>query len=124
MARALTDRDHAMELRTLSLAVEAIARGDSWVRSLGGPPSRADSKERWLREVSTVAAHRDRWNVEGRQPLGVKPDLENLEQAAQRKWALPAGERAIAIGASTRTVDQQVIPGFEVGVGTPHGIDL
>jgi hypothetical protein len=109
MARALTDRDHAMELRALSLALEAIARGDSWVR---------------LREVSTVAAYQDRWNVEGRQPLGVKPDLEDLEQTAQRKRALAAGERATAIGAGTRTVDQQVIPGFEVGVGTPHGIDL
>ena len=39
MARALAERDHAMEQRARSLAVEAIAAGQSWVRPLGAPPS-------------------------------------------------------------------------------------
>jgi hypothetical protein len=122
MARALTERDHAMELRALSLAAEAIARRDSWVRSLGDPPSGALRRERWLREVSTIAAYRDRWNVEGQRPLGAAPDREEVEQTTQRKRALAAGERAKAISAGT--MSRQIAPGSEVHVGTPQGVEL
>jgi conjugative relaxase-like TrwC/TraI family protein len=60
MARALAERDQAMEQRALSLAEEAIAARHTWVRPLGPPPSGSAQRERWLREVSTVAAYRDR----------------------------------------------------------------
>jgi conjugative relaxase-like TrwC/TraI family protein len=122
MARALTERDHAMELRALSLALEAIARRDSWVRSLGDPPSGAARRERWLREVSTIAAYRDSWNVEGQRPLGAAPDRENQEKITQRKRALAAGERAKAVSAGT--MSRQIAPGSEVYVGTPQGVEL
>ena len=121
MARALTERDHAMELHALSLAQEAIARRDGWVRSLGDPPSGAAKRERWLREVATIAAYRDRWNVGGQRPLGAVPDRENQEQSAQRKRAMAAGEWAKAISASMNTVGQQVVPGLELDIGTPRG---
>ena len=122
MARALTERDHAMEQRALSLAQEAIAGRHNWVQSLGGPPSGAAKRERWLREVSTVAAYGDRWNVEGERPLGAAPGREDLDRTAQRKRALAAGERAKAISAST--MSRQIAPGLEVDVGTPQGVEL
>jgi hypothetical protein len=122
MARALTEREQAMEQRALSLAQEAIAGRYNWVQSLGDPPSTAAGRERWLREVSTVAAYRDRWNIEGGRPLGAAPDREDLEQTTQRKRALAAGERAKAISANT--MSRQIASGSEVDVGTPQGVEL
>ena len=68
MARALAERDHAMEQRARSLAEEAIAAGQTWLRPLGASAERPARRERWLREVSTVAAYRDRWHIEGQRP--------------------------------------------------------
>ena len=119
MARALAERDHAMEQRALLVGEEAIAARHSWLRPLGAPPSEPAQRERWLREVSTVAAYRDRWHIEGQRPLGAAPDREDLEQTAQRKRALAAGERARAISAGT--MDQQIVSGLEVDVGTAAG---
>jgi conjugative relaxase-like TrwC/TraI family protein len=122
MARALAERDQAMEQRALSLAEEAIAARDSWVRPLGALPSRPAQRERWLREVSTVAAYRDRWHIEGQGPLGPPPDRENHEQTAQRKKALAAGERAKAI--SKTAVDQPINHGLDPRVEVSRGVEL
>jgi len=122
MVRALAERDHAMEQRALSLAEVAIAARHSWVRPLGAPPSGAAQRERWLGEVSTVAAYRERWQIEGQRPLGTIPDREDVERTAQRKRALAAGERAKAISAGA--MDQQIASGLEVDVGTPQGVEL
>jgi hypothetical protein len=104
MARALSERDHAMEQRARSLAEAAIAAGHLWLRPFGSPPNAPGKRERWLREVSTVAAYRDRWHIEGERPLGPAPDPENHEQTAQCNKALAAGKWARAI--STPAVDQ------------------
>jgi conjugative relaxase-like TrwC/TraI family protein len=119
MARALTERDQAMELRALSLAAEAIARRDSWVRSLGDPPSGAAKRVRWLREVSTVAAYRDRWHITGQRPLGAIADPEIREQTAQRKRALAAGERAqaISLGTTDQANNHSLEPRLEISKG-------
>jgi hypothetical protein len=122
LARALAERDQAMEQRSRGLAEEAITARQSWLRALGDPPSESPQRERWLREVSTVAAYRDRWLIEGKRPLGEPPDRKNLEQTAQRKRALAAGERAKAI-----TMDrmvQDVNPGLDARVGLQHGVEL
>jgi hypothetical protein len=97
MARALAEREYAMEQRARSLVEEAIASGHAWLRPLGAPPSALAKWERWLREVSTVAAYRDRWHIEGQGPLGPAPDRANHEQTAQRAKALSAGKWARAI---------------------------
>ena len=115
MARALAERDQAMEQRARSLAEEAIAARHSWVRPLGAPPSGSAQRERWLREVSTVAAYRDRWHIEGQRPLGAAPDREDLEQTAQRKRALVAGERAKAMAMDA--MDQHIDPGLDAPMG-------
>ena len=122
MARALAERDHAMEERARSLAEEAITAGHSWVRAVGAPPSGAAQADRWLREVSTVAAYRDRWHIEGRRPVGAAPDRNNLEQTAQRKRALAAGERAKAISADTTS--QPINHGLELSVEISQGVEL
>jgi hypothetical protein len=72
--------------------------------------------------VSTIAAYRDSWNVEGQRPLGAAPDRENQEKITQRKRALAAGERAKAVSAGT--MSRQIAPGSEVYVGTPQGVEL
>jgi hypothetical protein len=122
MARALAERDQAMEQRALSLAEEAIAARHSWVRPLGDPPKGSAQRGRWLREVSTVAAYRDRWHIEGQRRLGAAPDREDLEQMSQRKRALAAGERAKAI--STEATEQRINTGLEVDVGIAQGVEL
>jgi hypothetical protein len=111
-----------MEQRALSLAEEAIAARHSWVRPLGDPPKGSAQRGRWLREVSTVAAYRDRWHIEGQRRLGAAPDREDLEQMSQRKRALAAGERAKAI--STEATEQRINTGLEVDVGIAQGVEL
>ncbi len=122
MARALAERDQAMEQRALSLAEEAIAARHSWLRPLGPPPSGSAQRERWLREVSTIAAYRDRWQIEGRRPLGAATDRGNLEQTTQRKWALAAGERAKAISMDTPV--QLMNPGLDPPIGVQRGVEM
>jgi hypothetical protein len=122
MARALSERDRAMEQRALSLAEEAVSARHSWVRPLGAPPKGPAQRERWLREVSTVAAYRDRWHIKGQRPLGVAPDRENHEQTAQRKRALAAGQRAQAIGKAT--VHQPINNGLEPRVEISQGVEI
>jgi hypothetical protein len=122
MARALSERDHAMEQRARSLAREAIAAGHTWLRPLGSPPSAPAQRERWLREVSTVAAYRDLWHIEDQRPLGAAPGRENLEQSAHRAKALSAGNWARAI--STPAVDQPNNQALEQQVEISWGIEL
>jgi hypothetical protein len=122
MARALYERDQAMEQRARSLAEEAIAAGHAWLRPFGAPPSGPAPRERWLREVSTVAAYRDRWHIEGQHPLGAAPDRENHEQSAQREKALAAGKWARAI--STAALIRPTKTGLEVNVETRLGVEL
>jgi conjugative relaxase-like TrwC/TraI family protein len=122
MVRALDERDQAMEQRALSLAEEAITARHRWLQPLGAPPSGSAQRERWLREVSTVAAYRDRWHIEGQRPLGAAPDRENIEQTAQRKRAFAAGERAKAI--STGSMEQNMDHGLDASVGIQRGVEL
>jgi hypothetical protein len=72
--------------------------------------------------VSTVAAYRDRWHIEGERPLGPAPDPENHEQAAQREKALAAGKWARAI--SKPAVDQPISHALEPQVEITRGIEL
>jgi hypothetical protein len=122
MARALSERDDAMEQRARSLAVEAIVTGQSWVRPLGVPPNAPARRERWLREVSTVAAYRELWHIEDQRPLGTAPGRENLEQTVQREKALAAGKSARAI--NTPAVDQPDNQALEQQVEISPGIEF
>jgi hypothetical protein len=72
--------------------------------------------------VSTVAAYRDRWHIEGQLPLGPALDRENHEQTAQRAKALAAGKWARAI--STPAVEQSTSHALEPQVEISRGIEM
>ena len=92
------------------------------MRSLGDPPVDPVQRERWLREVSTVAAYQDRWHIEGQYPLSAAPDREKHVQAAQREKALTAGKWARAIGKPA--VDRPISHGLEPRVEISHGVEI
>ena len=94
MARALAERDEAMERRARTLAEQAVEDGHSWVQRLGNPPADPVRRERWMRALSTVAAYRDRWHISGERVLGATADMTSIEQRDQRRKALAAAKRA------------------------------
>ena len=118
MARALAERDQAMEQRALSLAEEAIAAGQTWVRPLGAPPREAAQRERWLREVSTVAAYRDRWHIEGQRPLGAAriEKTWNKRPSASGHWPPGSGRSN-----QCEHMSRQIASGVGAGSGLRRG---
>ncbi len=97
IVRALIERDEAMERRARTLANQAIETGQGWVQRLGPAPDNPGHRARWLREVSTIAAYRDRWHVTGPGAVDTRSDDQNTAQMNQRQRALAAAERARAI---------------------------
>ena len=95
MARALAGRAEAMQRRAREIAERDIARHAAWTRPLGPPPSDPARREAWLREMVTIAAFRDRWNVTSRRP--VPADRSSLERAGHEKRAEQADARAARI---------------------------
>lgn len=101
MARALVERQRLMELRAVALAENAVDANEPWLKRLGAPPSKGSVRRRWLHEARTVAAYRDRYQVDGRSALGEprteaqRRDATRATQAIRRARALaeePAGE--------------------------------
>ena len=106
MARALHERDRAMERRARELADEVIERGQVWVRRLGTPPTDPVTREAWIQAVSTVAAYRDRWGVDtDHRPLGPESavkTIEAIEAIGHRKRVQAAIERALHLAGEVR----------------------
>ena len=94
MATALTERADLMEARAMTLAEKAVEDKAAWLKRLGTAPATAAARRRWLHEVRTVAAYRDRYQVEGRRVLGEpkteaqKLDAARAEQAIRRARAI------------------------------------
>ena len=112
MARALAQRDEAMEGRARTLAEQAAENPKSWAQKLGSPPANPERRERWIRSLSTVAAYRDRWHVSGEQVLGLAAHVSSIEQRDQRREALAAAKRAQTLAPQIGL--QQVESGVEV----------
>lgn len=93
--RAIADRAELIESRARVLAEEAVETGETWVRSLGTPPRQADERERWLTDVATVAAYRDRYRIKSDLPVGGRP--EDDAQKVDRNRALQAVRSARAV---------------------------
>jgi conjugative relaxase-like TrwC/TraI family protein len=121
MAQALTERDHAMEGRARALAEEAIISDHSWVQRLGSPPSDPSRRERWMREISTVAAYRDRWHVTGEHIIGNQTGLSN-EQTGHYQRARAAAARAVAISHDVH--GEQASPTWEPQIQAARGVEL
>jgi len=83
MRSALHQRRDLIEARSVHLAQAAVAAGDPWVHRLGGRPIHGPCQARWIREVATVAAYRDRYLIDSRLPLGDRPtsDAQRLDAA-------------------------------------------
>ena len=122
MAQALAERDQAMEERARTLADQAVETGESWVQQLGTPPAAPARRERWMREVSTIAAYRDRWHITGQSALGKQGDVSSIEQTGQRQRAQAAAARAMAI--SSAVLEQQSSLSPEVAVEVQRGVEL
>ena len=103
MAKALRERDRAMERRARELADEAIERGQVWVRRVGTPPTDPAAREAWIQAVSTVAAYRDRWGIgSDHRPLGPESAVKTIEAIGHRKRAQAAIERALHLAGEGR----------------------
>ena len=122
MAQALGERDQAMEERARTLAVQAIGTGESWVQRLGPAPGAPGPRARWLRELSTVAAYRDRWHITEQRSIGGKTDVGSTEQMSQRQRALAAAERAVAISHDAH--GEQASPPWEPQIEVVRGVEL
>jgi len=96
MARALDERDQALQRQARELALQAVERGERWINRLGSPPADPAIREHWIRAVSTVAAYRHRWKIDNdHRPLGPESALKTTEAMRHRKLARAAAEQAI-----------------------------
>ncbi len=102
LARALYERDRAMERRARELAEQALKEDQPWAQSLGPEPTEAGRKEAWVRAVSTVAAFRDRWELgPDPRPLGAEDTVTSIEALGQRRSAQAAAARALRLADRT-----------------------
>ena len=97
--QALRDRRTLIEERARSLTLNALQNGDPWTLSLGRPAADPDRREEWLRQLDTVAAYRDRWQVRGPAVLGTEP--RSYEQLTHQQCAQHAMSTALEIGHTT-----------------------
>ncbi len=122
LAEALAERERAMQERALTLAAQAIEAGAPWVQRLGPVPGTHGPVAHWLREISTVAAYRDRWHIAEQRSIGAKSDVGSTEQMSQRRRALAAAERAVAISHDAH--GEQVSPAWEPQIEVVRGVEL
>ena len=122
MAQALAERDQAMEERARTLADQAVGAGERWVQRLGTPPATPARRERWIKEVSTVASYRDRWHITGQSPVGKQGDTSSNEQTGQWQRALAAASQARAINSAA--LEQQSSLNAEVAVEAQRRVEL
>ena len=103
MMTALTERQTLMESRAAALAEKAVEAEEPWLRRLGTPPTTQAARSQWLNEVSTVAAYRDRYRVDGGRALGEcrteaqKLDAARARQAIRRARAIAEREDAFRV---------------------------
>jgi hypothetical protein len=121
LATALAERDRAMEDRARTLAAQAVEAGQPWVAGLGNPPAEPVRREGWFREVSTVAAYRDRWHLTTQRALGAEAEVTGIEQQTQRRRAQAAIQRAVAI--SRADTAQPAGPVLEVELPIQRGVE-
>jgi conjugative relaxase-like TrwC/TraI family protein len=109
MRVALAERQRLMEVRAVALAMDAVKSEETWLNRLGTPPT-ADGRSRWLREVSTVAAYRDRYRMDGSQPVGeARTQAQRLDAARARQAIRHARQFARQDNAHRHSGDQTML---------------
>ena len=121
LARALAERDQAMERRAHTLAAQAVESRLPWVQSLGPPPAARLRRARWLRNVSTVAAYRDRWHITGQSSIGSRGDVASTEQMSEHKRAQAAVERALGMSRDSKA--KQTSDNLDPQIALTRGIE-
>jgi hypothetical protein len=109
LARALLERDVAIETRARSLAARDVAEGAAWTQPFGPAPVDPDTYGDWLESVATVAAYRERWGIESAEPLGTSVDDHNITQLGHYRRASAAYESALAV--ESAAPEQYVLAG-------------
>ncbi len=95
MARALTERDQAMESGRDTSPRMPSTTATSGSSGSATTPANPAAREVWLRAVSTVAAYRDRWGTgNDHRPLGSENAVNTIEQLGHRNRAQAAVEVA------------------------------
>ena len=97
IAKALVERDQAIEDRAQTLAERAVERNAGWVRRLGRLPTDPTMRAAWMSQVRVVAAYRDRWGIAGQIVIGKESDVSTIEQIGHHKRARLAQQKAQAI---------------------------
>jgi len=93
MSAALAQRQRLMESRAFALAVTAVAADETWVKQVGTLPATEAARTRWLVELSTVAAYRDRYSMAGRRPIGEPRTEAQKFDAVRARQAVRRGRR-------------------------------
>lgn len=110
MAEALVQRDQLIEARANALAQRALGQRERWLQRLGTTPSAGSPQRvRWMHELRTVAAYRDRYRMDSEPAVDdVVSDVQALdrvraEQAIRR--ARTMGDEGQRWGLAPTTVD-------------------
>jgi len=94
LAKAIREREEAMEKRARDLAAQAVQTAAPWARPFGPPPTNPAVANGWWDRLAIVAAYRDRWRITSASILGGDADVGSLRQAAHRARARRAGQEA------------------------------
>lgn len=70
---ALRERAALIESIARALAEQAVQAAPPWLQRMGTPPTDPAARDRWFHAVITVAAYRDRYQINSDAPLGVQP---------------------------------------------------
>ncbi len=97
LARALSEREDAIEHRAITLAEQAIERQPPWVRMLGTAPSDPAGRAEWMCQVRVVAAYRERWGTTNLHPVETPERAGSIEQLGHQERARAAADRALTI---------------------------
>jgi conjugative relaxase-like TrwC/TraI family protein len=118
MSSALRARQALMEARATALADKAVEAGEPWLKRLGTPPATDAAGTRWLDEVRTVVAYRDRYQVDTSgawdepRTEAQKHDAGHAQQAIRRARVIAQQEAATQSGDCNRRVH---LPGGIIG---------
>jgi conjugative relaxase-like TrwC/TraI family protein len=103
MTAALAARQALMEARATTLADKAVRVNAPWLKRFGTPPKADAARGRWLDEVRTVAAYRDRYQMD------TTSELDEPRTEAQK---LDAAKAQQAISRARSVVHQEDTPQY------------
>ena len=93
--QALLDRRMLIEEHARTLVLEALQRRDPWIMNLARPPDDPARRQDWLNRLDTIAAYRERWQINAGTVLGEEP--RSHEQDAHHQSAQHAVLASLSI---------------------------